>query len=387
MRFTLFFLSLLELGNAVLLPKPSGPYGVALKVHAMTDNHRIDPYDPKHGKRQVLASIFWPVHEDSCSKKKAAYMPPATAEVYGKQAEQMGLSKDTFKAFEMEVCVVSTSSECKIQSNGKKQKFPLAIFSPGAGNSRLLYSAMARSLASYGNVVVLIDHPYDAVIVELPDGTVVQGGNIPEDTASLEKLTQSWKVRAKDISFVISQIQRPSFQRKVFKGLPGAIDDKKIVTLGHSLGGASAAAAILSDPRIRSGINLDGRLFDPVLSKGLDKPFMLLGRPNHRSEDTTWVKFWKGLRNAKVELEVSGAVHGSFTDFPLLISVLGLPEAAKKQAAPLFGSVDGIVLQKLISETLTGFMNYSFGGSSTSLQKTIMGSKELSVVKSQLPAH
>ncbi|KAF4964491.1 hypothetical protein FSARC_7593 [Fusarium sarcochroum] len=384
MRFALFFLSLLELGNAVLLPKPSGPYGVALKVHAMTDNHRIDPYDPKHGQRQVLASIFWPVDADSCSKKKAPYMPPATAEIYGKQAEQMGLSKDTFKAFEMEVCSVSTSSKCKSQGNEKKQKFPLAIFSPGAGNSRLLYSAMARSLASYGNVVVLIDHPYDAVIVEFPDGTIIPGGNIPEDTATLENLTQ---VRAKDISFVISQIQRPSFQRKVLKSLPGAIDDKKIVTLGHSLGGASAAAAIPSDPRIRGGMNLDGRLFDPVLSKGLDKPFMLLGRPNHHSEDTTWVEFWKSLKGAKIELGVSGTVHGSFTDFPLLINALGLPEAAKKQAAPQFGSVDGIVLQKIISETLAGFMSYSFGGSSASMQKTIKGSKELSVVKSQLPAH
>jgi predicted dienelactone hydrolase len=72
----------------------------------------------------------------------------------------------------------------------REEKVPIAIFPSGSGNSRLVYNAMARSLASFGNVVVLIDHPYDAIIVEFPDGTVVEGGNIPEDTEILEKATQ-----------------------------------------------------------------------------------------------------------------------------------------------------------------------------------------------------
>ncbi|KAF5017869.1 hypothetical protein F66182_10164 [Fusarium sp. NRRL 66182] len=383
MYLLLFLLSLLGLGNALLLPKPTGPYGVALGVHAMTDNHRIDPYDLSHRKRQVLASIFWPVDAESCSSKTVPYMPPATAEVYGQQAAAMGLSNDTFTAFEMELCTPYISSVCKAKGHGTKDRFPVAIFSPGSGNSRLLYSTMAQSLASHGNVVVLIDHPYDAVIVEFPDGTMVPGADIPEDTANLAKATQ---VRAKDMSFVISQIQRPSFQRKVFKGLPGSVDSERIIASGHSLGGASAAAAMLSDPRIRGGINLDGRLFDPVLSKGLSKPFMQIGRPRHRSEDATWVKLWKNLKHAKIELEVSGTVHGSFTDFPLLISALGLPEEARKQTEPLFGSVDGLALQLVMSKTLSSFMNYSFGGSNAPMKKTIQEFPELSVVESHIPA-
>lgn len=189
MHFSVLFLSFLKLGSALLLPNPNGPYGVALKVQPLTDTHRIDYYDPENGQRQVLASIFWPVDADSCSSKKVPYMPPATAEAYGQQAASLGLPNDTFKAFEMDVCTVSTSA-CKGQGNGKKQKFPVAVFSSGSGNPRLLYSAMARSLASYGTVVVLIDHPYDANIVEFPDGKVILGGNIPEDTESLETATQ-----------------------------------------------------------------------------------------------------------------------------------------------------------------------------------------------------
>ncbi|KAK2923445.1 Platelet-activating factor acetylhydrolase-like [Fusarium oxysporum f. sp. vasinfectum] len=157
----------------------------------MTDNRRIDPYDPTDGHRQVLASIFWPVDADSCFSDKVSYMPPATAKAYGQEAQKMGLSNDTFKSVEIEVCAVSTSPKNKSRCHAKKKRFPIAIFSSGSGNSRLIYNAMARSIASFGNVVVLIDHPYDAIIVEFPDGTVVEDGNMPEDTESLEKATQA----------------------------------------------------------------------------------------------------------------------------------------------------------------------------------------------------
>jgi predicted dienelactone hydrolase len=113
-------------------------------------------------------------------------MTPAVAQLYGQQAQSMGLSNETFAAFEYSVCSPpDTPKGC-----GSKKRFPLAIFSPGAGNSRLLYSNIARSFASFGNVVVLIDHPYDADIVEFPDGKTIMTGNIPETTKSLIKLTK-----------------------------------------------------------------------------------------------------------------------------------------------------------------------------------------------------
>jgi hypothetical protein len=186
MQFSLLFLSLVGAGNAILLPKPSGPYGTALRIEGMTDKSRIDPYDPKKAHRQVLASIFWPVDSASCSNKVVPYMPPATAKAYGQQAEQLGLSNDTFAALEFQVCKTPVPQKgCEIE----KKSFPVAVFSPGAGNSRLMYSLMARSLASYGNVVVLIDHPYDPPVVEFPDGKIIQGGNIPDDTKSNQQLS------------------------------------------------------------------------------------------------------------------------------------------------------------------------------------------------------
>ncbi|KAF9775663.1 hypothetical protein IL306_006214 [Fusarium sp. DS 682] len=356
MQFSILFLSLLGVGNAILLPKPSGPYGVALRIEGMTDKHRIDPYDPKKGHRQVLASIFWPIDSTSCSNKAVPYMPPATAKAYGQQAEKtLGLSNDTFPALEFEVCKTPFPQK---GCSSEKKSFPVAVFSPGAGNSRLLHNFMARSLASYGNVVVLIDHPYDPPMVEFPDGKIIRGGNIPETMEALEQLTS---VRAKDISFTISQLQRPSFQKKVFKGLPGSIDNKKIVALGHSLGGASAAMAVLSDNRIRGGMDMDGQIFEPALSKGLDKAFFLIGRPNHSEEDATWKKFYAKLRGPKKEIAVKGTVHGSFTDYPYLIKALDLPKPAQKMTEQIVGTVDPSYLEKFLSKTVVEYMKISFG--------------------------
>ena len=190
MYFLLVLLPLLHFGEAVLLPKPSGFFSVALRVQAMTDHDRIDPYAPNHHqKRQVLTSIFWPVEAKSCSSRLVSYMPPATSVAYGLAAGEMGLSNDTFKDLEMEVCSITASSACA-KAGGQKNKFPVAVFSPGSGNSRLLYSATARSLASYGLVVILLDHPYDAEIVEFPNGTIITAVDIPDEIEALRKATQ-----------------------------------------------------------------------------------------------------------------------------------------------------------------------------------------------------
>ncbi|RGP71698.1 platelet-activating factor acetylhydrolase [Fusarium longipes] len=353
MQLSIIFLSLLGIGNAIKLPNPSGPYGVALRTHAMTDNQRVDPYDPKKGHRQVLASIFWPINSDSCSEANVSYMPPTVAQFYGQQAQSMGLSNDTFAAFEYEVCKTPNSQK----GCASKKPIPLAIFSPGAGNSRLLYSNMARSLASYGNIVVMIDHPYDADVIEFPNGKIIRSGNIPETTESLIKLTG---VRAKDISFVISQVSQASFRKTALKGLPGVVDTKKIFALGHSLGGASAAVAALSDKRIRGGADLDGQIFEPALSKGLSKPFYLIGRPNHSEEDKTWKKFYSKLRGPKDEVAIKGTVHGSFTDFPQLIQALGLPESARQVVQQLTGEVDADYFEKFLSKKIVSYMGASF---------------------------
>ncbi|CAM1509581.1 Fc.00g033200.m01.CDS01 [Cosmosporella sp. VM-42] len=381
MRFLPLLSALFSVVTAIVLPNPIGPYPVAMRVHSLTDSSRIDPYANNTSQhRRVLLSIFWPVDgTKSCSSETVSYMPPATAGVYGQLAGSIGLSNETFGAFELEFCRVGGIKGCK--ANAKNSRYPLVLFSPGGGNSRLLYSAIARSVASQGYVVVAVDHPYDADIVEFPDGTIITEADIPETDPALEMAA---KVRSKDLSFVISQFQKPTSREAMIEGLPGTIDLDKIIAIGHSLGGASSAQAMLSDSRVLGGADLDGRFFNPVMSQGLDRPFMLLGRPKHRTEDTTWIQFWKHLRGPKIEMEVAGTLHGSFTDLPLLVGALDLPKEYQSAVESFVGTVDGVRMQQILAKTLSGFFTLILQGKSKPLLETVQHSAELSIVGSDL---
>jgi hypothetical protein len=96
-------------------------------------------------------------------------MPPQTTIAYGAYAADNGLPEALFEDIRINFC---QPSACH---GTKHQKYPLVVFSPGLSASRLLYTLQAKALASYGFVVVTIDHPYDATFVEFPDGSSVRG--------------------------------------------------------------------------------------------------------------------------------------------------------------------------------------------------------------------
>jgi hypothetical protein len=158
--------------QAVIIPGPPGPYPVSYEVHDLTDESRWDIYAPSNSshKRRIIVSSYTPIgKEEECVPTELAYMPPQTTIEYGLYAADNGLPNDIFEDIQLEFCQLS-----KCKQNGKPS-FPLVLFSPGLSASRLLYSNQARALASYGFVVVTVDHPYDATFVEFPDGTYVYG--------------------------------------------------------------------------------------------------------------------------------------------------------------------------------------------------------------------
>src|SRR4051812_1827231 len=109
-----------------------------------------------------------------------------------------------------------------------------------------------------------------------------------------------------------------------------------------SLGGATAAEVMFEDRRIKAGVNLDGTLFGPVVAAGLDRPFMLVGAQQHgRDDDATWAQFWAHLRGWRLNLQLTGSAHNSFTDIQVLLpqiaDVLNLPPEVVQQ---LIGTID-----------------------------------------------
>jgi len=163
---------------SVIVRGPVGPHQVTYSVKALTDTRRWGSSIPlaKPHKRRILISIFSPLNKnaDCHLAQPLSYLPPATATTYGGVLESLGLPNYLLDGFELQFCQ-PLSHEPKSDID-----YPVVIFSPGFGNSRLLSSAQAQSLASHGYTVITVDHPYEATIVEFPSGEVVYGYNLTD---------------------------------------------------------------------------------------------------------------------------------------------------------------------------------------------------------------
>jgi hypothetical protein len=122
---------------------------------------------------------------------------------------------------------------------------------------------------------------------------------------------------------------------------------------GHSLGGATAASAMVVDTRIKGGLNMDSAIFDSenVLEVGIDRPFLIFGHTNntrfYEGEDedifsaTTWLALWSVLTGWKLELEFAESLHYTFSDFPSQFETLGLKLNATELVILLSGGPEG----------------------------------------------
>jgi dienelactone hydrolase len=369
------FQALLQMGLALAatFPPPSGPYNTSLTAHQLTDNTRFDPYAPTRQPRSLMISIFRP---QTCVAVPTPYMDSITAAWADSQFAQYGIQSGTFGSLELLTCPPDPASKPKprhphlteIRNEPKKStKYPLVLFSPGQGDPRLYYSAMAQEVASKGYVVVTIDHPYDAGIVVFPDNSTVLEANITNDDQILDALN----VRAKDVSFVLTQFTLDSVLHSLLR--EGCeIDVTKVGIFGHSLGGATAASAMLADPRFKGGVNLDGSFFGPLssstFSASITKPFMIFAHEGkNTTTDASWAAIWPKLKGWKRMLELKGSTHGTFTDLPDVVDVLGLSGMLPPEVGEMLGSIDGERAMSVIPTYVSAFFNFVLKGKKVGL--------------------
>ncbi|PFH59946.1 hypothetical protein XA68_11685 [Ophiocordyceps unilateralis] len=356
--------ALVAVGTAVLIPGPIGAFSVAMRTHELTDSNRRDPYSPYNSssRRRILVSVFLPLdpvrHADA-RVQQLPYMPPLTAEEYGKQAAAIAPAlKDVFSLLSIEYRRLETTAHPCGDYVGKTSSYPVVIFSPGLSGSRMMYAAGARDLASQGYVVITIDHPYDASIVEFPDGTVIRGINITTPADILHAVM----VRAADVTFLINQLHDNVGLEHLTAGFSGVVDVEKMAIYGHSLGGATAAEVMLKDNRLLGGMNWDGQMQGDSANEGLVRPFVQLGVPGHRHMNgSNWAAFYRLLRGPKLELEVAGTTHSSFTDLPLLLSTTVVPPAYRPAVEQVLGTVNGRLLRRTLTGILKASLDFVFG--------------------------
>ncbi|KAI0965502.1 platelet-activating factor acetylhydrolase [Xylaria arbuscula] len=339
--------------KAILVPQPTGPHKVGTTVLELVDYSRQDPYAPTPRPRDLVVSVFYPTESHPKKCTLAPQFPPATA------AALDALLNTT------RVAETITTRSC-LNAPLSRPDLPLLFFDPGLGNPRLFYSDTAAEIASYGWNVVTVDHPYDTLILEYPDGRTVLSSEAPaanaEDDASILK---NVNVRVQDLRFVLDSLSNSS----VISQIPGLeystssaktsskskFRTDKVGVFGHSLGGATALQILKDDKRFYAGSDLDGGVYGTVVKEGTDSPFLYLRAPNHTHiTDPTWAEAWPKLRGFKREYSISGALHGAFSDLPIFRDLVG--DALGEYVNGL-GTINGVRMLTIEATFLNAFFD------------------------------
>ncbi len=334
------------------LPRPTGPHRIGTTALHLIDRARRDPWVPSHPVRELMVSVWYPAR-DVDDRPVAPWLLPAAWERF--QAD------NAIPPGVLAVPPTHGHVDAPVDRSGGPR--PVVLFSPGSGGNRNGNTYEVEELVSHGYVVVTIDHTHDSAEVQFPDGRL-EVRTIPPDTDDIN--TEATRVRAADTRFVLDVLRAlnsgyhpDAGHRRLPEGLAGSLDLSRTGMFGHSMGGATAAWAMLDDRRIRAGVNLDGRLYGPVVQAGLDRPFLLMGSELHdRTDDDSWAGIWPLLRGWRLELKLHSSGHNSYDDTEAL-----LPQAADTIGYPpdlvveLIGTIDPAVAVATVRAYLRAFFD------------------------------
>lgn len=150
-----------------------------------------------------------------------------------------------------------TETHCETTSG---PGFPVVLFSHSFTGVKEQNSALLQEIASWGHIVVAVDHPHDAALVLYPDGSTAdfRGYDMPKESEP-----RNWwrfrhehaRWRALDLAHALERTVELSYDES--SPLRGKIDLSRISCIGHSFGGAAAVMLAQMDPRITSVVALD----------------------------------------------------------------------------------------------------------------------------------
>jgi dienelactone hydrolase len=280
---------------AIVPPPPTGPAPVGYQRLTLTDSQRRDPISPASGARRVVLRVFYP----------AAAAGPIPASVLN-DAERAAFAAAGGVPAD---ALIGLGGPATTGAPPAAGRHPVLLLSHGLGSSTALLTAHATDLASHGYVVVGIDHPGDALPVDVGAGRIVN-----PDPRGIDIVDLLYRTRVADVRFLLGRLA-------TLRGV-GRLDLKRVGGFGHSLGGATMAGAMLADRRLRAGVDLDGRLFGPVIRRGLSRPFgIMVGDPPAMPTITAFRRHTRGPHPLDT---AAGTGHGAFTDVVWLAPQLGL---------------------------------------------------------------
>lgn len=297
----------------ITLPKPTGPYHVGIIDRELIDKTR---------GRRLMVSVWYP----AASGGPLAPLTHHPDEVMKGLANLTGLPAPLFQ--HLRYVTLSASEGVPVQATN--MPFPVLVFSHGLVGLRLQNSSTLQELASWGYVVVAIDHTDAASVTVFPDGEAryynLERFGIPSNVESDKALMNEhvFPVWVADQRFVYDMLEMWDKNDPLFAG---KLDLDHIGSFGHSFGGATALEVCRIDVRCQTSVDLDGGLYGESVTKPAVRPLLLMSSSDSNRYPSTITKWQYLVAHAGAGaywLELPHSTHLSFT-FSQLLSPLLVP--------------------------------------------------------------
>ena len=328
------------------LPTPTGKYKAGSEYLHLVSNENEKLTKATTDKRELMVKVWYPAKIKD--EQKETYLNDGDRQGF---AEKYGLPKNTFNYLDK---VKTHTFQSPTIADGK---FPVLIFSPGYNSKASGYYALLEEIVSHGFVVFNINHTYESVGTLFPSNEIKlyskeydreknneemaamiwEAMEIYNNTTDENEKTQTvnhvlknyfaaeinnrW---ANDIDLVINQIS--TWEKSTF--LSNHLDLKKIGAFGHSQGGGAAGQAVLDNPKISAGINIDGAQWGNMVDTFLSKPFLLLSSDWPESHPNfNKYAYQKNTSPDFYQAKIKQSGHSSFMDIPFMINLSLINEA------------------------------------------------------------
>ncbi|OAF98591.1 PAF acetylhydrolase family protein, partial [Paraphaeosphaeria sporulosa] len=344
-----------------------GPFAVLYNTFEILDGSRVDPLDPNNRTRKLMLSSFYPVESSKCEQIcTAPYVSQNIAPYVDQFGASIGIPSGKLDKVALQVCCKTTGDENKNASN-----IPLVFLLHGFGGTRLIHSALAEELASAGFAVVTMDHTFESLAVEFPDGSVVTGLNDPSwDPTIPGRLEPLQDIRVDDVRYVLSQLKSMEVAAKVLPGALTGFNTERVAVFGHSFGGSTSIKLLMTDSRFVGALNLDGQQFGTITD--MQQPAVLFGttgvtpNPHNSTIDVTWAETLRHLKGWRAEIGLNNITHFGFTDVSYLNGT-GALTLSKEVVDSLVGKLNGRRSFEIVSTYVTAFLDSVLRGGNTTL--------------------
>jgi len=216
--------------------KPTGPYAAGMVSRLLTDPSRRNRYGVSTND-SFMVSVWYPAVAQA-GRWPALFEHPQLA-------RDPTVPAGSWAAFMDRLPYLVTYALPDLPCATRNAPYPIVLYSPGSTGDHAHASERGPYLASYGYVVVGLEH-YDTFATVFPDGTQLRGVS-DMSTAGLQD-------RVRDMVFALDELARWNTNDPVFAG---RLNLTKVAAMGVSYGGGTVAEFGRTESRCKAVIALD----------------------------------------------------------------------------------------------------------------------------------